>query len=70
MEIPTDTHLLARIEKFIERHDIPPSRFGREAMGDGALIPQLKEGRSLSLRNADRVLRYMDGYVSTTNRAA
>jgi hypothetical protein len=33
-----------------------------DAMGDGALIPQLKAGRSLSLKNAEKVLSFMAKY--------
>lgn len=65
----TDKALLDRIEKFITDHDMRPSRFGLDAMGDGALIPQLRAGRSLSLRNAERVVKFMDGY-STPKQAA
>lgn len=63
--IITDAALLEQIEAFIAEHDMRPSRFGLEAMGDGALIPQLKAGRSLSLRNAERVLRFMASYQPT-----
>lgn len=62
MDIITDKLLLSQIEAFIETHGIAPSRFGLDAMGDGALIPQLRAGRSLSLKNAERVLRFMDAY--------
>lgn len=60
--IPTDAALLEQIEAFIAAHDMRPSRFGLDAMGDGALITQLKAGRSLSLRNAERVLRFIAEY--------
>lgn len=58
----TDAKLLTQIEAFINQHDIAPSRFGLDAMGDGALIPQLRNGRSLTLKNAERVLRFMASY--------
>lgn len=62
MEMVTDEKLLEKIEAFIAANDIKPSRFGLDAMGDGALIPQLRAGRSLSLRNAEKVLLFMEGY--------
>lgn len=63
MEIITDAQLLDRIEAFLKIHDMSPSRFGREAMADGALVFQLRDGkRSLSLRNAEKIVAYMNGY--------
>lgn len=58
----TDHALLEKIEQFIAKHEMRPSRFGLDAMGDGALIPQLRAGRSLSLRNAERVIKFMEAY--------
>jgi hypothetical protein len=70
MDIITDNELIARIESFIAAHDMKPSRFGLDAMGDGALIPGLKNGRSLSLKNAQRVLRFMAEYRSAPTTSA
>jgi hypothetical protein len=61
--IITDAELIAQIDNFIERTGIAPSRFGLDAMGDGALLSGLRAGRSLSLRNAEKVLRFMAEYV-------
>lgn len=58
----TDTRLLERIDAFLAETAMKPSRFGLEAMGDGALVAQLRDGRSLTLRNVERVIRYMDGH--------
>ncbi|WP_298691763.1 hypothetical protein [uncultured Sphingomonas sp.] len=58
--ILTDATLLAEIEAFIEEHEIKPSRFGLDAMGDGALVFQLRTGRrSLRLKSAERVLAHI-----------
>jgi hypothetical protein len=57
--IITDEELLERIEAFIRRTEMPPTRFGREAMREASFIESLRNGRSLSLRNANRVLRFM-----------
>lgn len=54
-----DAELLEKIEAFIVRTGMKPSRFGREAMNDGDLIRQLREGRSLSLKNAKKVIDFM-----------
>jgi len=57
--IMTDADLLSRIDNFLERTGMAPSRFGREAMREGQLIDSLRKGRSLSLANANRVLKFM-----------
>lgn len=58
----TDQALLEKIEHFLKEHDVAPSRFGRDVMGDGALVQHLRAGRSLSLRNAEKVVRFMEAY--------
>lgn len=58
----SDKHLLAQIEAFLERHSVAPSRFGRAAMGDAGLVTHLRNGRSLSLKNAKRVLTFIEEY--------
>jgi len=65
MDIITDAQLLERIDAFLAVTDMKPSRFGLDAMGDGALISQLRAGRSLSLRNVERVVRFMDSHQPT-----
>lgn len=54
-----DAALLAKIDAFLVVSGIKPSRFGLDTMGDGALISQLRAGRSLSLRNAEKLLAYI-----------
>lgn len=62
MKIMTDKELIAAVEAFLKRTQMKPTRFGREVMGDGALVQHLKEGRSLSLKNAGKVVRFMNSY--------
>lgn len=62
MSIMTDTELLAVVEAFLLRTKMPHTRFGREVMADGALVQHLREGRSLSLKNANKVLSFMTEY--------
>ena len=63
MDIITDAQLLARIERFLAAHQMSPSKFGREAMGDAALVFQLRDGRrSPSLKNAARISQFMETY--------
>lgn len=60
MEIMNDKRLLDIVEAFLAETNMAHSSFGRSAMGDGALVRQLREGtRSLSLKNAERVMLYI-----------
>lgn len=63
MQIISDAQLLEKVEAFIAKHNMAPSRFGKEVMGDPALVFQLREGRrSLSLKNAEKVVNFMRSY--------
>jgi hypothetical protein len=78
MEIITDAQLLERIEAFLEKHKMAASKFGKEAMGDGALVFHLRgatknksgKPRSLTLEKAGDVVRYMEGYEAEPQQAA
>jgi hypothetical protein len=61
MEILTDAKLIAAVEAFIDEHDqMSASRFGRETMNDPDLLRQMKAGRSLSLKNAEKILLFIE----------
>lgn len=62
MKIMTDKELLAAVEAFLKRTEMKHTRFGREVMKDGALVQHLRKGRSLSLENAGKVVRFMNTY--------
>jgi hypothetical protein len=57
--IITDAELLEKIEAFLDRTGMAPTRFGRDAMREASLIESLRKGRSLSLANANRVIQFM-----------
>ena len=38
-------HLLREVERFLRVHDTPPTRFGREVMGDPRFVFDLRNGR-------------------------
>lgn len=52
--------LLDRVEAHIKRLRMPPSRFGREAVGDPKFVFDLRRGRELRTRTVRRVLDYLD----------
>lgn len=55
-------HLLRRIELFLRHNDIPPTRFGREAVRDPRLVLDMRNGREPGERMARRVEHFMNMY--------
>jgi hypothetical protein len=53
-------YLMRRIELFLQRAEITPTRFGREALGDPRLVSDLKNGRELREATAARVVAWLD----------
>ena len=60
------THLekfVARIDKFIERHNIAPTNFGVMAVNDSNFILDMRRGiRSPTIKTIDRVESFMNNY--------
>lgn len=54
--------LLDRIERFLAKHGMSPSDFGRQALKDPSLVLDMQRGRSPSLKTAARVEDFMRGY--------
>jgi hypothetical protein len=53
-------HLMRRIQLFLKRADMAPTRFGREAVGDPRLISDLRNGRELRESTAARIHAWLD----------
>lgn len=70
MSIITDAELVARVDDFLARTQMPHTRFGREVMADGALVQHLRAGRSLSLANANKVLDFIAEHAPDQSAAA
>lgn len=62
MTIPSEQELLAKIEEFLERTGMSPTRFGLEAMSEGGLVKSIREGRSVTLRKGRQILAFMTDY--------
>ena len=54
-------HLLRDVEKFLRQNDTPPTRFGREAVGDPRFVFDLRKGRDPRPRTIERVRAYLQG---------
>ena len=52
--------LMRRIEKYMEREDMKPTRFGREAVGDPRLIYDIRNGRELRDSTIARIQAWLD----------
>lgn len=57
--------LLPVIEKYLRTSNTPPTRFGRDAVGDPRFVLDLRNGREPRGRTIDRVL----GYIERQKRA-
>ena len=53
-------HLLWRIERHLRRTGTPATRFGREALRDPRLVPDLRNGRELRVGTAARISADLD----------
>ncbi|MCI4591418.1 hypothetical protein MOK15_15135 [Sphingobium sp. BYY-5] len=54
--------LLMTIEKFLRRHAMPPTRFGRECARDPRLVFDLRNGREPGERVQRRIEHFMNTY--------
>lgn len=52
--------LLQRIENHLKARRMPPTRFGREAVGDPSFVFNLRDGREPRSGTVRRVLEYLD----------
>ena len=53
--------LLRRIERHLSATGMPPTRFGRDAVGDPRFVFDLRAGREPRPETTRRVLTWLDG---------
>ncbi|MEM8695547.1 MAG: hypothetical protein AAGE05_05945 [Pseudomonadota bacterium] len=51
--------LLIDIDRFLRHTDMPPTRFGREAVNDPRLVFDIRRGRECGPKMRDRVRAYI-----------
>ena len=59
----------SRVSSFLRRTGMKPTTLGMRAVGDPGLMRRIALGRSPSLRTADRVLAFIDGYDAVSGGA-
>lgn len=59
--------LIRSIEKFLRRHDMRPTLFGRLAVRDPRFVLDLRNGRQPGPRVKRRVEHFMNTYPETTH---
>lgn len=52
--------LLIRVERYLKASRTPPTRFGRDALGDPCFVFELRDGREPRPATVRRVLTYLD----------
>ena len=53
-------HLLREVEKFLNRSQIAPTRFGRDAVGDPRFVFDLRRGREPSPTTVEPVRAFLE----------
>ena len=53
-------HLLSRVERYLRKSATPPTRFGREAVGDPRFVFDLRNGREPRTRTVKRVAAFLE----------
>ena len=52
-------HLLSAIERYLRKSGVPPTRFGRDAVGDPQLVSDLRRGREPREATVQRIAAYL-----------
>ena len=55
----TSEQFLDQIEKFLEKHNIAPSTFGKRLMGDSTFVFHLREGRRPNIDTCAKINRIL-----------
>jgi hypothetical protein len=59
--------LIRSIEKFLRRHEMPPTKFGRLAASDPRFVLDLRNGRTPRPETEQRVEHFMNTYRETAH---
>ena len=56
--------LLQRIEKYLKATRTPPTRFGRDVLGDSRFVFDLRQGREPRARTIARVISFLENRLA------
>ena len=59
-----DLDFREKVAAFLAYTGMAPSTFGLKAMQDSGFVKSLSQGRSVSLKNAEKCKKFMDDYLS------
>lgn len=59
INVPTQDEIVAAIDEFLKRHEMPPSRFGMGVSGEPQLVSSIRGGRSPSARLLRKIADFM-----------
>lgn len=59
MDLPSHADVVAKIDAFLIRHDMAPSRFGRDALGEAQFVSEVRAGRQPNLPTLRKVSDFM-----------
>jgi hypothetical protein len=59
MDLPSHADVVALIDSFLFRHDMAPSRLGRDALGEPQFVSEVRDGRMPSMATLQKVLDFM-----------
>lgn len=64
----TDADLLARIDAHLRVSGQTEIMFGKRAANNGHLVQRLRDGKSVTLATANRVIEYLEGHPPDPTR--
>lgn len=53
-----------QVERFLAKHHLPPTKFGRLAANDPRLVLDMRNGRELGPQMEHRLRAFMQGYAA------
>ncbi|MBO9711404.1 hypothetical protein [Sphingomonas sp.] len=58
--------VLRKVEKFLRKTDMPPTKFGRLAVNDPRLVGDLRNGREPRARTVQRIEAFLAAQAETS----
>lgn len=59
MDVPSHDEVVELIDTFLSRHDMAPSRFGRDAFGEPQFVSSVRNGRTPGLSTLRKMRKFM-----------